>query len=683
MEDWQKTRITRNLPTLIENTKCNVMLLARLQAKDLLSDHDCEVLVSIPTDLDRSKKLYDIILTRCGAYDILLTALKDTRQSGAYEILKKKTKDNDNRSLVEPMQELALGKNTSKCPTIDENTVFEALATGNLQILSRVCQLYVESGRDITEITAPGKKSLLHYAVSHLKYDVVAWLLNVHNFKTVLSNLRMCDLLHYCIQMTESLSDKIVKEKVRIVETLVHERKELLEAADKHSNTPILSDGKHVDLLIKLIELGANISCSNSRQHTMLHKACKLPSSQYLKLSQFLFKNGHGTAFKARNDYGVTPIHFVVQAQDIPLEILIKLSSIEFNFNDVDKYGNTVLLYAIMGNRSVEFIDVLIEYGANWKLYGSRGRTVLHYAAWHGNVNALKYFLAKGMDINEKCENQNPPLHYAVLDSPTNTLKLESVKFLMDNNADVNARDTDGYTVLHHAVISPNIQFMEVMEYLISVGADINAVDNKNIAVMNRAAEKLNPYQYDSLLQAILKTNTLLRAIPDNKGCTFLHWAVLLMEPLDRTLETFSTHWDINSKDSYNGNSVLFMAIQGKRSEACLNSLIRLGANWNHLNSTNQNALHFAVEAGYLGGVKFFLKKGCNINAKDEKGNTVLHSALSNMIEEQYEIVVELVNNGADLKARNKAFLTCQEYALTLVKVSEVDSRVLRVLDLD
>ncbi|ODN06545.1 putative ankyrin repeat protein [Orchesella cincta] len=491
----------------------------------------------------------------------------------------------------------------------------------------------------------------------------------------------MCDLLHICVGGTANVSDPKIQEKLSIIDSLVQERQELLEATDKYSCTPILTDDIHVALLIKLIEKGADIYRSNSSRQILLHKCCHLPQIEYQKLASFLVQNGHGNAFKVRDVGGFTPIRFVVQAHDLESETLSLLSTSGFDLNEVDEHGNSVLMYAVLGNRNSEFIDLLIKHGADWKLNGACERTVIHFAAWHGNLSALEYFLAKGMDINTKCANLSTPLHYAVLGSTQNRSKLELLKFLVDNKADLNARDRKSYTVLHHAVTSPHEQVVEMVEYLMSCGADINAVDEGNCAVMNLAAQNMSPYLYDKLLHAILNTSTRLEAIPDNQGCTFIHWAVLLMEPLKRTLETFAEHWDINCVDTLKWNSVLFLAVQGKRSETCLNHLIQLGADWKKLNAKDLTVLHYAALAGNLEAVKFFIKKGCNVNARDVNGDTVLHTSLSAMNDQQYEIVMELVKNGADLSARNRHFQTCYEYALSLAELGELDERIVNVLN--
>nr|CAI5860274.1 unnamed protein product [Callosobruchus analis] len=85
-------------------------------------------------------------------------------------------------------------------------------------------------------------------------------------------------------------------------------------------------------------------------------------------------------------------------------------------------------------------------------------------------------FLVSGWedDVQDIDETRNPTdeLEKKILDACENG-KLEEVKKILENRPDlVGARDKDGYTPLHRACYSNNI---EVVRYLIECGADIGA----------------------------------------------------------------------------------------------------------------------------------------------------------------------------------------------------------------
>lgn len=54
MEPWQKEHIRQNLPELVRTTDFNAYVIALLRAKDIISDHEAEHLVSFPASQSSS-----------------------------------------------------------------------------------------------------------------------------------------------------------------------------------------------------------------------------------------------------------------------------------------------------------------------------------------------------------------------------------------------------------------------------------------------------------------------------------------------------------------------------------------------------------------------------------------------------------------------------------------------------
>ena len=83
-----------------------------------------------------------------------------------------------------------------------------------------------------------------------------------------------------------------------------------------------------------------------------------------------------------------------------------------------------------------------------------------------GNVEAVKKYLAAGMDVNTKDGYGATPLLYAAEYGYNDVAEL-----LITNGADVNARYNDGLTALHAAVLYGS---NEIVKLLIDQGADVN-----------------------------------------------------------------------------------------------------------------------------------------------------------------------------------------------------------------
>lgn len=104
-----------------------------------------------------------------------------------------------------------------------------------------------------------------------------------------------------------------------------------------------------------------------------------------------------------------------------------------------------------------KIIDFLIENGAIVNHAVKPGQFPLHLAVWSGRVNVVESLINAGAHINATDGNLNTPLHYADeqdLEIYINYFNSTADDFyaiavlLIDNGADVNAKNVDGKTPL-------------------------------------------------------------------------------------------------------------------------------------------------------------------------------------------------------------------------------------------
>ncbi|CAL8068542.1 unnamed protein product [Orchesella dallaii] len=88
MDELEILHITKNLEKLIQLTSCNSVFLAILKQNFILDQEDIQKLKLVHlTEYEQARQLYSILEGRQNAYQILMLALKETKQSGAFVIL--------------------------------------------------------------------------------------------------------------------------------------------------------------------------------------------------------------------------------------------------------------------------------------------------------------------------------------------------------------------------------------------------------------------------------------------------------------------------------------------------------------------------------------------------------------------------------------------------------------------
>ncbi|MCG8486949.1 MAG: ankyrin repeat domain-containing protein [Chromatiales bacterium] len=177
---------------------------------------------------------------------------------------------------------------------------------------------------------------------------------------------------------------------------------------------------------------------------------------------------------------GFTPLHMAINNghKDVAL-YLIKGGA---NVNEKGKLGRTPLHLAAY-NGMPQVAKLLISRGAYVNASNEEGATPLHSAAF-GIVNSgdlLKILLAKGANVDSGTGTKiGTPLIHA-----TKYGNLEAVKVLLNNGADINARDESGNSALHFASLYGRI---DVATYLLMKNPDVNQVNQENNSPLHVAA---------------------------------------------------------------------------------------------------------------------------------------------------------------------------------------------------
>ncbi|KAL2838254.1 ankyrin repeat-containing domain protein [Aspergillus pseudoustus] len=189
----------------------------------------------------------------------------------------------------------------------------------------------------------------------------------------------------------------------------------------------------------------------------------------------------HGPKLNIQSDDGDTAL---ILALDSDTEIVEMLLDADANPNIVNNYGSAAINLAVTSEKpevvrllvdrkadinhkdpadwapihdassyvpNAEIVRFLAEGGADLKVTDSHGWTALHKAAGKGRGDILAVLLEFHTTINlEQCDDAGAtPLHKAA-----GIGNLECVRRLLQAGADINSQDSDGLTVLMHAISS-------------------------------------------------------------------------------------------------------------------------------------------------------------------------------------------------------------------------------------
>src|ERR1700676_5229300 len=110
---------------------------------------------------------------------------------------------------------------------------------------------------------------------------------------------------------------------------------------------------------------------------------------------------------------------------------------------------------------------------------GGRGETPLMYAAVVGSLDAMKFLIAKGADVNARNEFGSSALIWSATD-------LDKVKLLLAHGANVNTASKRGRTVLFLAAMTD--RSADTVHLLLAKGADRKVRDAFTKSLLNAAA---------------------------------------------------------------------------------------------------------------------------------------------------------------------------------------------------
>ncbi|WP_425384297.1 ankyrin repeat domain-containing protein [Wolbachia endosymbiont (group B) of Eupithecia inturbata] len=395
-----------------------------------------------------------------------------------------------------------------------------------------------------------------------------------------------------------------------------------------------------------------------------------------------------------KDKFGYTPLQYAAKNGKWDIVNLFLDKTAERNQDDVadkDKFSTswTTVHYAVYNGNMSLFNDIFQFLSDKETIVNTKDSsdwTPLHYAVYYNALDVVKFLVNKGADISVKDKDSKTPLDLAAQENNTSVAEflkqteldkkllaavqdtgLNEVKDLINQKANINAKDMYGWTPLHFAASRNKLS---VVEFLFNNNANINAKDVYGNTPLHVAA------QYSSNLEIVKflldKDISGINNITNN-GWTPLHVAIQ-GNKLNTVELLLGRGADIEVRDIYNQTSLDlatrkgYLDIAGILKQVQLDrklltivesggfneakGLIAQGANIDTNDKNGNTLLYSAAEIGDLNLVKLLLDNGANIEAKNgEYQATPLHGAVENY---RIDVVKLLLNRGANVNAEDK-----------------------------
>lgn len=318
------------------------------------------------------------------------------------------------------------------------------------------------------------------------------------------------------------------------------------------------------------------------------------------------------------------------------------------SMDDVDANLRT-LLHTAAYDGNVELVTRLLDEKASLEMADRNGQTPLNLAARQGHAEVVLLLLKAGADPDHADNEGWTPLRSSAWAG-----HLQVVDALLGHGAQVDLADAEQRTALRAASWGGH---EEVVSRLLAHGADVNRADCEGRTALIAAAYMGHAEIVEHLLDGGASVDHA-----DGDGRTALSVAALCVRPSEGHVGVVASLLErganIDHTDREGMTPLLVAAFEGHR-EVC-ELLLEGEADVDHADHSSRTPLFAAASMGHADVVSLLLFWGAYVDSIDAEGRTVLAIAAT---QGSVEVVRQLLDRGLDELHRDNAGWTPLHYA--------------------
>jgi ankyrin repeat protein len=363
----------------------------------------------------------------------------------------------------------------------------------------------------------------------------------------------------------------------------------------------------NVRIMRTLLDRGAEVNSQDAKGNSVMHIA--IPAESHREALELFLSRGAN--INLRDEHGDSPLHVIIMLNR-PQEIIQLLLAQGSDVTIRNAEGKTALYLAIE-EEEARYVPLLIMYKSD--IFAADNAGVTPFERSLINRSPILYSLITSESVFQNDSQGNTMLHIAV----KNRADIEIINYIIDRNAQVNARNKEGDTPLLLAV---RLNEQASGELLLSRGADIFASNSAGESPLFLTFPKEG--KSDSELRRWMLSPQTLKA-KDGLGNTALHY--LAQWKSDRWIPQLISMGAYTEAPNATGETPLFTAVK-VNSPSTIRVLETNGAQIRARDTLGNTALHAAVRWNAYRSAEILIDMGLDINAHALNGKAPLHDAV-------------------------------------------------------